>query len=251
LFSDWSPPFIATFDSEKRFAENLKSSMMTITQSNHLFSTRMYLKDYIRKQISRQWKEMHHELTRERGVWSTEKQRQVHWRLAKVENYSRMRRKLEVNYDFNDHRDASERRDREKDKHSGIAPKLSMSLGQMEDYVDASEEADEDYFESRYLKPDPEEKVLKEVICDMIVLTLALRGKLQLTSKFLYFELQKSYVDEQDLTLLEAFDSESLKDRKWPLGSLREVHQRRYLLTPSAIELFFDDNVCPLFSFSR
>lgn len=39
------------------------------------------------------------------------KQNRIHWKLANVENYSRMRLKLVPNYKFNTHEDASALRD--------------------------------------------------------------------------------------------------------------------------------------------
>lgn len=39
------------------------------------------------------------------------KQTRIHWKLANVENYSRMRLKLVPNYNFNTHEDASALRD--------------------------------------------------------------------------------------------------------------------------------------------
>ncbi|CAH1764076.1 14320_t:CDS:10 [Entrophospora sp. SA101] len=68
--------------------------------------------DYIR--TSRRWLSKFHELTQERGVWSIggNKAADIHWKLDKKENYSRMRRKLTTNYDYDPHLEASAKRNK-------------------------------------------------------------------------------------------------------------------------------------------
>lgn len=68
-------------------------------------------------------------------------------------------------------------------------------------------------------------------------------GKLLLTSHGLYFRqigdetntITRKAVDSGDATIMEG------KDRRWRLARLTEVHGRRYMLRPQAVELFFAD----------
>uniref|UniRef100_A0A2K6LW53 Neurobeachin like 1 n=1 Tax=Rhinopithecus bieti TaxID=61621 RepID=A0A2K6LW53_RHIBE len=59
----------------------------------------------------RRWKAIQLYLTCERGPWAKRKQNPIHWKLANVENYSRMRLKLVPNYNFKTHEEASALRD--------------------------------------------------------------------------------------------------------------------------------------------
>ncbi|XP_019491163.1 PREDICTED: neurobeachin-like protein 1 [Hipposideros armiger] len=59
----------------------------------------------------RRWKAIQLYLTCERGPWAERKQNLIHWKLANVENYSRMRLKLVPNYNFKTHDEASALRD--------------------------------------------------------------------------------------------------------------------------------------------
>jgi PH domain associated with Beige/BEACH len=68
-------------------------------------------------------------------------------------------------------------------------------------------------------------------------------GKLLLTSHGLYFRqigeetntITRKAVDAGEATIMEG------KDRRWRLARLTEVHGRRYMLRPQALELFFAD----------
>ncbi|KAL1924319.1 uncharacterized protein VTP21DRAFT_7354 [Calcarisporiella thermophila] len=62
--------------------------------------------------ILKQWLLMLHEITRERGAWWEGPTEKVHWKLDRVENFSRMRPRLVINYAFHPHLDASSKRDR-------------------------------------------------------------------------------------------------------------------------------------------
>jgi hypothetical protein len=68
-------------------------------------------------------------------------------------------------------------------------------------------------------------------------------GKLLLTSHGLYFRqigeetntITRKAVDAAEASIMEG------KDRRWRLARLTEVHGRRYMLRPQALELFFAD----------
>ena len=79
-----------------------------------MLSTAIHTAENERRQPSRVWTEIFQSLTGERGVWSLGREPSVHWKLDKVESSSRMRRKLVVNHEFHDHKDASAKRDRDK-----------------------------------------------------------------------------------------------------------------------------------------
>jgi hypothetical protein len=71
-----------------------------------------------RKLYARQWLNLYRELTFERGIWtpdnvdSVESEHGTKWKLDRVENLLRMRKRLTQNHDFDDHKDASARRDK-------------------------------------------------------------------------------------------------------------------------------------------
>ncbi|KAJ3036784.1 Neurobeachin-like protein 1 [Rhizophlyctis rosea] len=74
--------------------------------------------DAERRMLARRWAGMFRELSRERGIWapldgSVAEGIVTRWKLDRAENYARMRKRLIPNWDFDDHRDAAARRDKE------------------------------------------------------------------------------------------------------------------------------------------
>ena len=59
----------------------------------------------------RLWNEQKRFLTGAKGAWCKNRRDDDHWMLDRLENFSRMRPKLKVNYNFDSHLDASRRRD--------------------------------------------------------------------------------------------------------------------------------------------
>ncbi|KAI8801094.1 hypothetical protein BJ742DRAFT_42857 [Cladochytrium replicatum] len=74
-----------------------------------------------RRSLLRAWTAVYREISQERGIWYlydaesiffSDMLPQEHWKLDRTENHLRMRRKLIQNYDFDDHMEASLRRDK-------------------------------------------------------------------------------------------------------------------------------------------
>ena len=242
---------------EERFAAALKLHLSPVRDMNQAISNRKAQKEGERCQVGRVWRVLYQELTQEGGPWNLGTEGALHWKLDKAENTSRMRRKLMVNYDFDDHRDASARRDREKDKNA--APQSVSDLRLTSSILGARTTEDDDdsagssatisispsFVDTQGLDGEPAvtvvDRFLQEFECEQIVLAVTLKGRLQLSASHLVFVLDREALAEKDAKLLEAFDAESLRDRRWPLASICGIHQRRYLLAPSALEIFLDD----------
>ncbi|CAJ0899985.1 13727_t:CDS:10 [Entrophospora sp. SA101] len=105
-----------TLKLEEIFDKNLNLIIKSYQDEeiSHLNSLEIEKKnDYIR--TSRRWLSKFHELTQERGVWSiggNKAAADIHWKLDRKENYSRMRRKLTTNYDYDPHLEASAKRNK-------------------------------------------------------------------------------------------------------------------------------------------
>jgi hypothetical protein len=81
-------------------------------------------------------------LTKERGVWSPTEtdfskldsakssSDDIHWKLDRIENYQRMRKRLIQNFEFDNHAEASARRDRNisSSTDSTLVPKIERAL---------------------------------------------------------------------------------------------------------------------------
>lgn len=96
---------------------------------------------------------------------------------------------------------------------------------------------------------EPEEKVVQLFKPVLIVSLQTLQeGQLLLTSHSIYFHATSD--DISAITKEKVPEgSKRRKDRRWRLASLIEVHGRRYVLRPSALELFFADSREVFFSF--
>ncbi|ORX55869.1 beach-domain-containing protein [Piromyces finnis] len=66
------------------------------------------------KIIEKKWNTLIHEMSRDRGLWFFETGSTLTWKLDYTENIKRIRRRLIPNYEFEDHLDASFKRDRVK-----------------------------------------------------------------------------------------------------------------------------------------
>lgn len=238
--------------------------------------------------ISRKWLSRFHELTQERGVWSLGNQADVHWKLDRRENYSRMRRKLTINYDYDAHREASAKRDKTpiampvNKKHLSIqrikksaTPECGRGttpiLDAVEPWTDAwgfsgtslvseSESLGSDDQEWNIVAGDnvvdtvdlSNETKLFSTECELIVLLSAIKGRIELTSTHLSFFVDRHNL-LQELNNIEQgsiiVDSEMLRDKKWSISDIREIHMRKYLLRRSAFELFLTDQTNYFFNF--
>ncbi|CAG8541891.1 2926_t:CDS:10, partial [Racocetra persica] len=239
--------------------------------------------------ISRKWLSRFHELTQERGVWSLGNQADVHWKLDRRENYSRMRRKLAINYDYDAHREASAKRDKtpiampvNKTKNLSIqrikkaaTPECGRGttpiLDAVEPWTDAwgfsgsslvseSESLESDDQEWNIVAGDnvvdtvdlSNETKLFSTECELIVLLSAIKGRIELTSTHLSFLVDRHNL-LQELNNIEKgsiiVDSEMLRDKKWSISDIREIHMRKYLLRRSAFELFLTDQTNYFFNF--
>ncbi|XP_028924584.1 neurobeachin-like protein 1 isoform X1 [Ornithorhynchus anatinus] len=187
----------------------------------------------------RQWKAALLYLTCEQGPWAERKQNPIHWKLATVENYSRMRLKLVQNYNFNTHQEASDLRDNLGVQQSQLSSEslLLEVVKQVkvndveEDQLDLPEEdmtaranADEKDEESQ------KEKLILSEDCELITFIDVIPGRLEVTTQHIYFH--DSSIEKEDGI---GFDF------KWPLPQVREIHLRRYNLRRSALEIFLID----------
>ncbi|XP_044890237.1 neurobeachin-like protein 1 isoform X2 [Felis catus] len=187
----------------------------------------------------RRWKAIQLYLTSERGPWAERKQNPVHWKLANVENYSRMRLKLVPNYNFKTHEDASALRDNLGIQHSQpssdsllleVVKQVKVS-NMEEDKLDLPEEditARVNIDEKE--EQDQKEKLVLSEDCELITIIDVIPGRLEITTQHIYF--YDCSIEKEDGV---GFDF------KWPHSQIREIHLRRYNLRRSALEIFHVD----------
>uniref|UniRef100_A0A667HBP5 Neurobeachin like 1 n=1 Tax=Lynx canadensis TaxID=61383 RepID=A0A667HBP5_LYNCA len=175
----------------------------------------------------RRWKAIQLYLTSERGPWAERKQNPVHWKLANVENYSRMRLKLVPNYNFRTHEDASALRD-----NLGEFQWLDSLLLEVVKQVKVSnmEEDKLDLPEEDITARDQKEKLVLSEDCELITIIDVIPGRLEITTQHIYF--YDCSIEKEDGV---GFDF------KWPHSQIREIHLRRYNLRRSALEIFHVD----------
>ncbi|CAG8517643.1 8239_t:CDS:2 [Ambispora gerdemannii] len=228
------------------------------------------------KRTSHRWQSKFHELTQERGAWSLQRQTEIHWKLDKSENYSRMHRKLTINYEYDPHNEASAKRDktpilqnRNRSKSVSIQRfKMNNMIDPWTDMwtsilpkVDESESSDEFEDEEWNVVAGDDvvgtvdvsiDKPMFSAECELIVLLSAIKGRIELTTTNLSF-----FVDRQ--SILQEFsnieqgsvivDTDMLRDKKWLLSDIREIALRNYLLRRSALEFFMIDQTNYFFNF--
>uniref|UniRef100_A0A452VAD7 Neurobeachin like 1 n=1 Tax=Ursus maritimus TaxID=29073 RepID=A0A452VAD7_URSMA len=182
----------------------------------------------------RRWKAVQLYLTSERGPWAERKQNPIHWKLANVENFSRMRLKLVPNYNFKTHEDASALRDNLGVQHSQpssdsllleVVKQVKVS-NMEEDKLDLPEED----LTARKEEQDQKEKLVLSEDCELITIIDVIPGRLEITTQHIYF--YDCSIEKEDGV---GFDF------KWPHSQVREIHLRRYNLRRSALEIFHVD----------
>jgi len=179
--------------------------------------------------IEKKWNTLIHEMSRDRGLWFFETGSTLTWKLDYTENINRIRRRLIPNYEFEDHLDASFKRDRikndsqdmflkipktaekKKSKFEKLREKYSNETGNINNIERhnsnstalASNPLEDDLTESDkwsiltgneelssgHSLNTDDEKVIFKADCDLIMLTTTISGYLLLTSKNLYFYL--------------------------------------------------------------
>ncbi|XP_058520854.1 neurobeachin-like protein 1 isoform X1 [Ochotona princeps] len=187
----------------------------------------------------RQWKAVQLYLTCERGPWAERKQNPVHWKLANVENYSRMKLKLVPNYNFKTHEEASALRDNLGVQHSQpSSDSLLLEVVKQVKVNDVEEdklELLEEDLTARVNIDEKEEQDQKEKLvlmedCELITIIDVIPGRLEITTQHIYFH--DGSIEKEDGV---GFDF------KLPHSQVREIHLRRYNLRRSALEIFHVD----------
>ncbi|XP_006862088.1 PREDICTED: neurobeachin-like protein 1 [Chrysochloris asiatica] len=185
------------------------------------------------------WKSIQLYLTCERGPWAERKQNPIHWKLANVENYSRMRLKLVPNYNFKTHEEASALRDNLGIQHSQpSSDSLLLEVVKQVKVNDMEEDKldlPEDDITARVNIDEQEEQDQKEKLvliedCELITIIDVIPGRLEITTQHIYF--YDGSIEKEDGI---GFDF------KWPHSQVREIHLRRYNLRRSALEIFHVD----------
>uniref|UniRef100_A0A8C2MGC8 Neurobeachin like 1 n=1 Tax=Cricetulus griseus TaxID=10029 RepID=A0A8C2MGC8_CRIGR len=218
--------FVEPFNRKAR-QENLRYNNMIKQLSNQQLAT------------FRRWKAIRLYLTCERGPWAERKQNQIHWKLANVENYSRMRLKLVPNYNFKTHEEASALRDNLGVQH--LQPSSDSLLLEVVKQVKLSD-MEEDKLElleedmiarvniDEKEEQDQKEKLVLTEDCELITVIDIIPGRLEITTQHIYFH-DNSIEKEDGIGF----------DFKWPHSQIREIHLRRYNLRRSALEIFHVD----------
>ena len=113
-----------------------------------------------------------------------------------------------------------------------------------EEIQDVDAEGSSDAWATAFIWADNESVVARFEPVMIVSLQTFVEGKVLLTSHGLYFHQMG---DEINVMTREPIDSADAggadaKDRRWRLTRLTEIHGRRYMLRPQALELFFSDS---------
>ncbi|XP_067125871.1 neurobeachin-like protein 1 isoform X3 [Centruroides vittatus] len=221
---------------QSQIMENFRS---TVAEEHNRYQDMQTNLRYQNIFIRRQWRMTKLNLCSPCGPWSHKDPRIHYWKLSHHENIYRMRLKLVLNYNFDDHHNASRLRDNQ-----GAAKKFNMgSLPPIVREAVVSEQqedslADEDLqviSTSQIEGPDTagKEKSIISEDCELVTLMSAIKGKFEVTTTNIYFFDLSPVKEEVDQT--------ERHDFKCSLAHLREIHLRRYNLRRSALEFFLID----------
>ena len=184
----------------------------------------------------------------------------THWMLDFKEDQSRMRRKLVINRQFNDHLDASLLRDKTDAAYS-ITPetpplpswkpqktlvKRASNISLMEASGEDAEEWDLLLQEDLNALSKGEDKLLFETECQWISMMSAFKGRFEIRVQCIRFILDPGEIAEKKL-----LSSDLPSIQQWPLSTIREFYPRRFQLQNTAMEFFFVDRTNVLFDFPK
>ncbi|KAJ3416938.1 Neurobeachin-like protein 1 [Chytridiales sp. JEL 0842] len=268
------------------------------------FSEKTSSQENERKALIKSWISMYQSMASGRGLWSSGLT-ESWWKLDKVENNMRMRRRMKPNNEYDDHKDAAARRDK---THAYSSDSLQSSpqferarvseslpatlaltamnrrisqLQRRQSYMEsgtpvAFEMGSSETIENESLiedvewhqvneeeadlrstiSTDAEDNVVCSVECEMILLMMTVKGRLEVTSSYCAFiadlKASAASLNEADRkTLILLIESESLQqEKRWPLSNLI-IYPRRYMLRNSALEFFFSDKTIFMFNFQN
>lgn len=200
--------------------------------------------------IGRQWLIKEQELTRERANFHG-KLCKTRWKQDRTENHSRMRLRMVINYDFDDHIEASAKRDKSSRGEPVEIPKQKKSYNTMcpKQALLESEVTDKEEEEWNVINGDETEKYRFSTECELIFLLSLIKGRIELNGNALIFRVDRSAITKEFEEGFRVVDSELLRDRKWQLKEVKEIHFRRYMLRNSALEFFMSDGTSYFINF--
>ena len=205
--------------------------------------------------ITKRWKMAKRLFFGPRGVWgkgdynSTE-----YWKIASNENFLRMRMKLIPNPSFDIHSAASGARDNVQLETKGEskatkaqasnAPKKLLQWQMVKEALrqnNAEDSLTEDDLKNIAIEQmetanetsdaaKASERLLLSADCELVTFMSVIKGKLELTTSYVYFFDTSAYKEDEDR-----------HDFRFSLVQLREMHLRRFNLRRSGIEFFLLD----------
>ncbi|KAL0219942.1 hypothetical protein P9112_005595 [Eukaryota sp. TZLM1-RC] len=206
-------------------------------------------------------------------------QSDLFWSLDMTENSSRMRLLLERNFSGSRHEGRVSRgntRDNDtSDSHSIGQDRIHEVLYNLGAEDDAEDDFDDidgisqivAQSESTLLAQKDASSAQKQNIseqsdrtvlvvpCERLSITNIIIGSLKITTKSIVFHETKKITNRQyDQTFvlsLDDADADYLRESSWALNDILAVQGRRYLLSPTALEIFFFDNSSLLLNFNR
>lgn len=110
-----------------------------------------------------------------------------------------------------------------------------------EEIKDVDAEGDIDAWAKTFIWSDSESVVARFEHVMIVTLQAYVEGKLLLTTHGLYFHQVGDEINVMTKQPIESSDNDA-RDRRWRLTRLTEIHGRRYMLRPQALELFFSDS---------
>ena len=216
--------------------------------------------------LSKPWQVKVQELTRERRYFHTSTL-PTRWKLDRRENYMRMRKRLTINYNFDDHKIASIKRDRSEFQKALDVPvpsstadkmrlqsvksdnfELSLIPAEINPLVKTIADNEWNFVQIHQEIAENSTETSVSLSCELIYLQSVVQGIFELCDLNLRFTVNREAFTAK---ASQHADLEFLRDQFVPLENIREVYLRRYLLRSSALEIFLSDQTTLFFNFSN
>jgi len=268
--SKWLAPVAEYYSKQKKHQISIENKLSEKFQSIYQLRTAeierkskfTQSKELAERGTARVWRKILRSLTNERGPWAVNDEGKLHWKLDKIENFSRMRLKMKQNYKFDPHLNAAKdppKGQTTEDTPSSQEPTPSVSpvvnplprLASGMKLLSIGEQVDsgaDDLLPAEDLsQPDIEQqKLVYSTTCELVTPLSSLNGKLEVTKTLISFKEESDQTPGSSANL-----NKQPKEIKLSVNRLQFVNLRRYHLQRSAIEFFTEDRTSYLFNFSK
>eukprot|EP00698_Gefionella_okellyi_P026273 TRINITY_DN9942_c0_g1_i1.p1 TRINITY_DN9942_c0_g1~~TRINITY_DN9942_c0_g1_i1.p1 ORF type:complete len:2968 (+),score=749.63 TRINITY_DN9942_c0_g1_i1:68-8971(+) len=219
--------------------------------------------DELTMHAQRTWRTILRSIQGQRGAWGGDDEGELHYMMDKAEDGVRRRQRMKRNYNFDQHAGCAHvRRNHEPEAPEDAAPVAeditpSLPRIRLSDIVTLQSPKEEILDEetpgspqmaaqqSPSTAPSDREDLVVQMSCELVLPMLTVQGQFEVTTLALYFK------PDQKQTIDDPRKFSALKDRKWPMSEISQIHFRRFQLRRSAIEIFTTAKTNYFFNFKN